>query len=187
MAETTEATDNPNLAPLEEKVYIVALHMVVPGFDPVDAVKMAINRLAVEGVTNQTMRAFDNETEVTYLVPAGQTTYYEDPDILAEQEAAGEVELEALLPLLGQLSGVYGSEFDEAIVTAFQRPTVDVELPEPEPAPEEKPKAKRTRKKKDAEPAAPVTGPCIRCKEENVLNEDGLCPECLVDMEGLSS
>jgi len=67
-----------------------------------------------------------------------------------------------------------GADLDLDLV----RPTVDVELPE---FVEEKPK-KKTKKGK-----APVTGPCIRCKEENVLNEDGLCPECVVDMEGLKS
>lgn len=174
---------NPN-APLPESAqdmeqtpYLVYLAIPVEGFDPVDAAANWLNQVVLQGLANADLMAMDLEDQSLWVVHPDDTyEEYTDPVVEAIDMANEDEVYAAVAERLAR----HGLDLD----TVVQRGIVDVELPEPE-QPIQRGDAKEN--PMIATLGAPVTGPCVRCKEEAVLNKDGLCPECLVDMEGVTS
>jgi hypothetical protein len=143
--------------------YLIQLGKVVYGHDPGDAADEFIRLTAIEGLATQNFRAWDLVDDEQFIVTPQGWVEAEEPD---DEEMTPEEYASAIATLLENVK--------EGELTYVPSPAiVDVELPEPEEPPQED--------------AAPVTGRCIRCKEENVLNEDGHCPECVADLKGVTA
>lgn len=170
---------NPNAplpesaADMEKTPYLVYLAIPVEGYDPVDAAARWLNEVVLQGLTSMDLMAMDLEDQSLWVVHPDETyDEYTDP-VVEDIDMANE---DAVYAAVAERLARDGINLDEIVA----RGIVDVELPDFTPPEEGKKKGKKKK-------GAPVTGPCVRCKEENVLNEDGLCPECVVDLEGASA
>lgn len=171
---------------VEESSYLVTLAIEVTGYDPVDAVDQALRILAREGLVNQTFLAYSEEEEQVYVVPPGGEDYHLLSDV---EDEDGESDVPVRLEdLLGQVDAFLKEAREAGLLDGDDElDSDDLDEPEAEPDPEpviaaEKPK--RAPRKKPAAEAA-KTASCPRCKTSEVtIVKDGLCQDCLDDIQG---
>jgi len=187
MSETERDTENEFLPDRDGRTpYLIQLGKVVYGNSPGEATDEFMSLVALEGLSSQNVRAWDLIDDIQYVVTP--TGWIESAEIDQEEELTSEEYLAALDALAENAEALPGP--NEAATNRFvgdpdemsffdqdpepPRGIVDVELPEPTEETEPTEEA-------EAEPAI-----CTRCKETHPLNEDGLCAQCVADLEGVA-
>jgi len=172
----------------EERLYLVTLALPVEAFDPVDAVQELLKRVAIEGLSHQTFRVFDDAEGEAFVVNENGEVF-EDEDYEDDEVATLVTLLEEITSSIQQVNEEADDDEPTYVPGPPKRPTVDVELPE-QPiergtavenpmiaTPEPKAKKKASTKVKH--------GTCPRCKTEDVdLPKNGVCADCNEDIGG---